>query len=240
MLPRYKLLNFITMLYITVALCDILSVYRLTTIFNITIASGIFILPFFYTLEDIITEVYGYAEFRRIVWSMLAITNIFALIMYVVTQMPTPAAWQHKDAYVTVFGQLLRITIGGGCIAILAGAFINSMIISKWKILAKGRYFWLRSLGSSCIGQAIQNIAGCIVLYTGVLPIHAIIKMVLPLYIIQMSINFFIVFPSNIIVNWLKNFEKTNPYDNNISYNPFSLENKYHQQKQTTLTEQQE
>ncbi len=223
----YKYFAPLAMLYMVVALCDVLSIYRITNIGSVTIAGGIYVLPFYYFLEDVITEVYGYQRFRQVVWTMLFGCFLFAVIMTIIVHLPSPKFWHHQGAYDYVFSHLFRITFGGGCIAILSGAFVNSFVVSKWKILTRGKYFWLRSLGSSAIGQAIQNVIGCLILYTGVLPFEKVLGMILPLYSIQLGVEILIILPGAILVKFLKKAEGCEAYDYHTNFNPFkyNLEN---------------
>jgi uncharacterized integral membrane protein (TIGR00697 family) len=219
----FKYLTPIAMIFMVFALCDILSVYRLTSIVGITIAAGIYILPFYYFLEDLIAEVYGYKRFRQVVWTMLIATFIFACVLTFVIHLPVPQDWPYKQEYAYPFNHLFRIVIGGGCVAVMAGAFINGYIVSKWKVILKGKHFWLRSLGASAVGQGVQNIIGCLILYTQVLPMEKVLLMMLPLYVIQMSISAIILVPGTFIAILLKKIEGVEVFDYGINYNPFKL-----------------
>jgi uncharacterized integral membrane protein (TIGR00697 family) len=221
MKKEFKYFAPISMLFLVFALCDIISVYRLTTIGSLTIAAGIYILPFYYFLEDLIAEVYGYKRFRQTIWSMLIATFVFAFIITFIIHLPTPPLWPQNQAYLNVFSHLYRVVIGGGCIAVMSGAFINGYIISKWKILLRGRYFWIRSLGASAIGQAVQNVLGCLLLYTHLLPFNKVLQMMLPLYLIQISIFFLISIPGAYVVGLLKKLEGIEAFDQNVNFNPF-------------------
>ncbi len=220
---QYKFLAPLAMLYIMVALADILSVYRLVQFGSIVVSAGVFLMPVYYLIEDMLTEIYGYKRSRQILWTGLAWGFLFALIFKMVNSFPAPSFWHNQEDYVVVTTHLLRTMIGGGCIAVVIGAFINTYAIAKWKILCAGKYFWLRSLGSSAIGQAIQVALGCLLLYVGVYPIETIIKMILPIYLIQIILSTIIVIPGTFITYWIKSREGMEVYDYNTNFSPFKI-----------------
>lgn len=211
------------MTYMVISIADLICVYRLAEFDHMVVAGGIFILPFMYFFEDIIAEVYGYARARQAIWSMLFACVIFSAAMTMEIHLPAPKNWHYAADYSQVFEHVFRTTFGGGCIAIVTGGFINTIIVSRWRVLWRGRYFMIRSLASTAIGQAIQNILGAFVLYTGILPFQTVLKMIAPLYAIQMTISFILIFPGYLMVQWLKRAENVTGVLGATSYNPFSL-----------------
>ncbi len=221
---EFKFLIPLAMAFMMVALCDMVMIYRLSHIGPFTITVGVFVMPLYYLISDIITEVYGYQRARRIVWIMLLNLFIFALIITLLNLFPIAPGWHHKSDFDYVLGHVLRISIMGGIASTMFGVFLNNIIISKWKIIIKGRWFALRSVMSSAIGELIQNIIGCLVLYIGVLPLHKIFQMILPIYFTQILCDCFWVIPGAFFVSWLKNYEGIDVYDTDVDFNPFKLQ----------------
>ena len=226
---RYKYLAPIAMLYITVMLCDMMLAYRMISFGSVTLAGGIFVLPLFYFLSDIISEVYGYQRARQVIWFMLLCAFIFAMFLSLINLLPRPAFWQEGAAYDLVFEHLFRIAIGGGFLAILFGAFINNYIITKWKVLIKGRHYWLRSFGATAVGEFVQNFMGCLILYLGVIPLAKVFELVVPLYLIQITEGLLLTIPGTILVALLKRAEGVDVYDYETNFNPLkiSISNEY-------------
>lgn len=223
MIATFKFFTPIAMFYTAVALADLVLVYRMTTFCSLTITAGIYIMPVYYFLEDMIAELYGYERARQVIWSVQVSALIFSIIISLADQLPTPSNWQHAAAYTTVFAHVFRTILGGGLVAMLGGAFFNSYILSKWKILVQGRFFFVRSVGSCALGQLFQTTAGCFTLYLTILPFKMILKILLPLYFIQLIGCIIIAIPGSFLVAYIKRLEGFEIYDYGISYNPFKF-----------------
>mgnify|MGYP003952570333 CR=1 FL=1 len=220
---NFKYLVPLSMFYTAVALADLVLVYRMSRIGSLTITAGIFVMPLYYLLEDIIAELYGYEQVRQVIWSVQIAAVIFSIIVTLGNSLPQPSGWHHAAAYNTVFGHVFRTILGGGLIAMLCGAFLNGYLLSKWKIYTRGRLFLLRSIGSSAIGQLVQTTLGCLLLYTGVLPLKTIFDMIIPLYCIQLSGCALISVPGAMLVAWLKKSEGGDVLDHHCNFNPFKF-----------------
>jgi uncharacterized integral membrane protein (TIGR00697 family) len=221
--PKFKLLPLFIMLYLAIGLADITSIYRLTTFGELTTTAGVYIIPFYYFLEDMIAEIYGYERFRQIAWCTLIVVNIFAFIVTAVNQLPSPGHWSYNESYRIVFSEIIRVTLGGSCIAMMTGVFLNAYFLSRWKIYFYGRYFWFRSVGASIIAQGIQSVIGNTIFFIGILPFSKIVSMISINYFIKISIYALIAIPGGFIIRLLKHIEEGDIYDHNINYNPFSL-----------------
>ena len=145
-------------------------------------------MPFYYYLTDLLTEVYGYKYARQATWMMFFCCIIFSSIITLIIKSPPSA---YSGDYNFAFGHLFRTTFGGTFVTILTSTFVNSYIISKWKILIRGKYFWLRSLGASGIGEAVEVFLECLILYAGFIPQQNIMSMILPTYIAHIIIRLF-------------------------------------------------
>jgi queuosine precursor transporter len=220
---KYKFFTALSMLYITIALADISLVYRLVSFETFAVTAGVFIMPLYYLVEDIISEIYGYKYFKTIIWIALGCGFVFSSIITLAIHAPTPGFWRHNDSYNIVFSHLFRVMIGGGCVAVTCGAFVNSYLVARWRILCSGKYFWIRSVGSSAIGQALQVIIGSFILYTGVQSFSEITKMIVPIYLMQISLTALLAVPGSFLVAVLKVAEGGGCVENSVAFNPFKL-----------------
>ncbi|MFM5924670.1 MAG: queuosine precursor transporter, partial [Novosphingobium sp.] len=118
--------------------------------------AGILFFPLSYVLGDVLTEVYGYANARRCVWTGFAALLFMAFMSYVVVAMPPAEGWNGQAAYESVFGSTPRI-VAASVIAFWAGEFVNSFVLAKMKILTGGRMLWTRTIGSTVFGQAVDS-----------------------------------------------------------------------------------
>lgn len=215
---KRDLLPLLSMIYITLMCVASLVVYKLTTIGGFVVSVGSFIIPLVHLLLDIISERYGYEIAKKIILYGLICQFIFALICAYIIILPSPHFWHFQEAYDQILGKLPRVFIGS-FLGTIIGLFLNAKLISKWKIFVKGRYFWIRSIGSSAAGQLIFSIIAITYDMYGVQPAQIIINVIFASYIIKLCFTLLAATPAAIIVSILKIYEKTPNFSNNI--NPF-------------------
>lgn len=119
--------------------------------------AGILFFPISYIIGDVLTEVYGYARARRVIWAGFAATVFMALMSWVVVALPPAPDWTKQPAYEAVFGQVPRIVFAS-IIAFWAGEFVNSYVLAKMKLRSGGRHLWARTIGSTILGQGVDSI----------------------------------------------------------------------------------
>jgi len=119
--------------------------------------AGILFFPVSYVIGDVLTEVYGYARARRVIWVGLAATLFMAGMAWVVVALPPAPEWHNQAAYETVFGQVPRIVFAS-VFAFWAGEFVNSYVLARMKVATAGRHLWMRTIGSTVAGQGVDSI----------------------------------------------------------------------------------
>ncbi len=119
--------------------------------------AGILFFPVSYIIGDVLTEVYGYAHARRVIWVGFAATVFMAVMAWVVVALPPAPDWTNQAAYETIFGQVPRIVFASMC-AFWAGEFVNSYVLARMKVLTEGRRLWMRTIGSTIAGQAVDSL----------------------------------------------------------------------------------
>ncbi len=219
---QYKALPFIIMLYITMLLAANVIVYKLVTIGTLTLSAGIFVIPLVHVLLDIISERYGYQFAKKIIFCSLVCQLIFALICTYLIVLPSPSFWHYQAAYDQVLGKLIRV-FTGSFLGTAIGLSINAKLITKWKVLVKGRYFWLRSLGSSAIGQLFFSIITVSYDMYGIQSFETIVAIIVPSYFLKLLFTCIAITPASFIVAFLKVYEKTPNHE--INFNPFTMDN---------------
>ena len=219
---QYKCLIFIAMLYIALMLGSAIMVNRVLDFDSFTQPGGILIFPLTYFLSDVITEIYGYRISRNILWSSLICQFIFAIVISLTMLAPTAPFIQSNTAFHTVLDHLIKYSISF-TLGTIAGGFLNIYIISKFKIIMQGKYFWLRSLGSTCLGECVFTIItlGPVLLANNTLA-H-VLQILLDAYIFKLIYGLLFIIPASILVVILKRVEKIDTYDYQVKYNPFSL-----------------
>lgn len=219
---QYKYPLFLLGLYLTFLLSTVCLASRITQIGPMLEPGGIFVFPITFCICDIVGEVYGYAYPRLFIWIGVIAEFLFSLIVITVSHLPAPQFFTHVEAYQTVFDPTLRY-VWAGLMGLLVGEFVNVYLLAKWKISLKGKFFIFRSLFSTAFGQASLTIIVDTLNYYGSLTNYHLGKMMLCGYFWKMSCALIIVFPSWLLVKYLKKTEDVDHYDINTNFNPFVL-----------------
>jgi uncharacterized integral membrane protein (TIGR00697 family) len=119
--------------------------------------AGILFFPVSYVIGDVLTEVYGYARARRVIWAGFAALLFMAFMAWAVVALPPAPGWTNQPAYEAVFGQVPRIVFAS-MIAFWAGEFVNSFVLAKMKVWTQGRHLWARTIGSTVAGQGVDSL----------------------------------------------------------------------------------
>lgn len=175
-----------------------------------------------YIFGDILTEVYGYARSRRVIWIGFAALIFMALIYTLVGLLPAGANWDGQEAYQTILGQSPRIVLGS-ITAFFLGEFCNSVVLAKLKVATRGRLLWTRTIGSTLVGQTVDTTTFCFIAFAGVLPNVDIWK-IISFGIVSKVLYETLATPvTYAVVHWLKRAEGVDYYDTNTDFNPFNF-----------------
>lgn len=216
---QHRYLTLLAMAYMTLKLSTILLIYKVINIGSISITASTIVIPFWFFLGTIIAETYGYVVARHIIWMAIIFQFLFALICTSLTYVHSPA-WVNQAAYEQILGKLPRVTIAS-FVAIMCGAFINAYALAKYKILSKGRHFWVRSLKSSAIGEFVFTVIAYLSEFLGIMPLQQIIHLLFLSFIVKIALSPILVVPTVLFTKKLKKAEGINVFDYNTNFNPF-------------------
>ena len=226
--PRhYKYYDLLMAAFVTVLLCSNLIGPGKTCIFlGVTFGAGNIFFPISYIFGDVLTEVYGYARSRKVIWAGFG-AMIFATIMglFVIHFPADPAEPFNQTiqpALETVFGNTWRIVVGSIC-AFWAGDFANSYVLAKMKIWTKGRLLWTRTIGSTIVGQLVDSALFYPIAFLGIWAPDTMIKVVLFNWVFKVSVEAVFTPVTYAIVGFLKRAENEDFYDRHTDFTPFSL-----------------
>lgn len=208
------------MVNITISLAADVVAYKLVNLGPALLSGAPLIFPLTYIIGDIVAEVYGYTVAKKIIWITLVCELFFAIVIKLIIHLPSPVFWHQQRSYNEVVDPVLRFVLAG-ILAVVSSSFINIYIISKWKILMKGRHFWLRSLGSSAIGGFILVLVTILVGFSGTVHWSKLFYMILSVYSIEVIYSLLGVWPASIITGFLKLEEQLDFYDIETNFNPF-------------------
>lgn len=219
---QYKFLPFLAMLIITNSIFVHLFERRDVFIHAISIAN--FLSPFFFILNDIITEIYGYRISMRVFWGAFLCRLIFFGICNFTIQVQFPYIEIDISSYKLIFNGTFFSSIFNPLVLLLAW-WINARLITYWRILLKGKYFWLRSIGSSGIAEAFFAIMAIpIFLFYYSHSWIEIVQVIIWTIFFRLFFSVIFAFPASLIVNLLKATERVDLYTNHFDFNPFKTE----------------
>lgn len=219
-MPRFIIL--LAMLYVITFVIPIMLGYRMVHLGWLLEPGGTLIFPASYFFGDIIAEVYGYQLVRQLIWSALFCQMALAIFITVVLHLPYPHYWHEEIDFQIVLGHSLRYAFAS-TIGNFFGEFVNAYLITKCKILLKGRFFWLRSLGSTCFGELALTIVVFIITFSGITSNAHVMQLVISAYLFKVIFAAIAVVPASYLVKFLKRAENIDVYDYSTNFNPFKF-----------------
>jgi uncharacterized integral membrane protein (TIGR00697 family) len=218
--PTFKYLGFITCLYITFQLISDVTAGKIISFFSFPVSATVLYFPITYIFSDILTEVYGYARARSVLWTVMICSILAGLIYSLVVILPPGEGFNNNEAYSIVLGQVPRILIGGW-LAVFSGDLTNDFVLAKMKLLTKGRYLWTRTIGSTIVGQFVNTVIFYIIGLFGILPLNILIQAIITGWIIKVIVEILFTPLTYYVVNRLKKSENIDYYDVKTNFNPF-------------------
>lgn len=218
--PKYY--DLFTGLFVTILLVSEITSTKLIHIGFIQTAGAIILFPISYIMSDILTEVYGYARARRVMWIGFVSLVLMSLVLIAVEFMPPAPSWHNQAAYDVILGFVPRISMAS-IIAYWAGGFANDFVLAKMKIFTKGKYLWTRTIGSTVAGQAIDSFLFIGIAFYGLIPNAVILQIALTQYILKVIYETVATPFTYLVVNQLKKKEGLDVFDYQTNFNPFKF-----------------
>ena len=225
---NYKYFDLILGLFVAILLIsNIVSVKAVLiplplTKLHFTFDGGTLLFPFSYIFADILTEVYGYERSRRVIWTGFAGLALMALLIWIVGVIPPDPLWHMQSSYESLLMAAPRIAIAS-LIAYFAGEFSNSFILSRMKIMTKGKYLWTRTIGSTVVGELVDSVLFVFIAFAGVWENALLIQVLISNYIFKTLYEILATPLTYFLTGWLKRREGVDHYDYDANYNPFLL-----------------
>ncbi len=184
--------------------------------------AGVLIFPIAYILNDVITEVWGFRKARLIIWTGFAV-NILAVLFFTVgIVIPGAPFWQNQEAFATVLGNTPRIVLAS-LSAYLIGSFLNAFVMSRMKVLTKGKGFSGRAILSTVAGESADSMVFIGIAFSGVFPVGVLVTMIFTQAMLK-TVYEILILPVTIwVVGFVKRTEGVDTFDNNLSYNLFRI-----------------
>ena len=185
--------------------------------------AGVLFFPVSYIIGDVLTEVYGYAKARRVIWTGFAALLFMAFMAWAVVALPPADDWPGQDSYEFVFGNSWRIVLAS-IVAFWVGEFANSYVLAKMKVWTGGKALWARTIGSTIVGQGLDSLIFYPVAFWGLAgwPPELLWQVVLSQWLIKTAWEAVLTPVTYLVVGKLKRAEGIDVFDNDTSFSPFA------------------
>lgn len=227
---RFRYYDFAMAATCVVIVCsNIIGAGKVASLFGFSFGAGVLFFPLSYLLGDVLTEVYGYARARRVIWAGFAAAAFAALMAAFIVWIPPSASWNvdvggvdKQTAFALNFGQAPRIVVAS-CLAIWAGEFANSFVLSRMKVASGGKALWKRTISSTAVGQAVDKIIFYPLAFAGEWAPALILTVMATNYALQVAWEALLTPVTYRVVGFLKRVEGVDVFDKETDYTPFSV-----------------
>ncbi len=218
----------ITGVFVTSLIVSNIIAVKLISVGPIFLTAAIILFPVSYIFGDILTEVYGYARARRVIWIGFSCNLLAVIAIWFSIELPSAPFWRmgpfdspnaSQVAYETVFGFTPRI-LAASFLAYLAGEFLNSFVLAKLKIATQGRHLWMRTIGSTIIGQLVDSGIFISLAFYGTMPLEFLGAVVFNQWWMKTAYEAAVTPLTYLAVNYLKRVEKEDYFDRGTDFNP--------------------
>lgn len=228
---QYKYYDLVMAAFVTVLLCSNFigaakqAVLDLPIIGKVTFGAGVLFFPISYIFGDILTEVYGYARDRRVVWAGFGALLFASVMAWVVVHLPASDSdfmKSYQGHLEGVFGNAWRIA-AGSMIAFWSGSFANSFVLAKMKIRTSGRFLWMRTIGSTLVGELVDSSLFYFIAFYGIWATKDLVVVTMVQYLLKTGWEIVMTPVTYKIVGFLKRAEDEDYYDRKTNFTPFSI-----------------
>jgi len=229
----YRYYSLLMAMFVTVLICSNTigpakaCLVTLPVVGAFTFGAGNVFFPLSYIFGDVLTEVYGYARARKVIWAGFGAMIFVTLMSFVVIHLPgdpgEPFNETLQPALEVIFGNTWRITVGS-ILAFWIGDFANSYVMAKMKVWTQGRHLWTRTIGSTIVGQGVDSLVFYPIAFSGVWTATTMMKVVAFNWIFKVSIEVVFTPITYVVVGFLKRAENEDFYDDDTDFTPFSLQ----------------
>jgi uncharacterized integral membrane protein (TIGR00697 family) len=208
-------------LFVTCLITANIIAVKIVNLGPLILPAAIFVFPFSYIFGDVLTEVYGYRWARRVIWLGFFCNLIFVFFAWIGQILPPASFWGAQEAYERILGYAPRL-LAASFVGYLAGEFVNSFVLSKMKILTRGRWLWSRTIGSTILGQGVDTSIFITLAFIGTSSFVPII--ILYHWLAKVVIEVVATPLTYAVVNFLKKKEAVDAYDYETKFNPFAID----------------
>ena len=209
-------------LFITCLITSNIIAVKIIAVFGLVLPAAVLIFPISYIIGDMLTEVYGYSEARRVIWLGFSCNLIVVAAIWLGKVFPPATFWDGQAAYERMLGYTPRI-LAASFLAYLVGEFFNAFVMAKMKIATKGRWLWTRTIGSTLVGQGIDSLVFITLAFVGTLPVGALTTAIITQWLVKSAYEAAATPLTYKAVGFLKRREGLDVYDHVTRFNPLLI-----------------
>ncbi|MSU75676.1 MAG: VUT family protein [Candidatus Magasanikbacteria bacterium] len=221
-MPNSKFYQLISALFVTCLIISNIIAVKIGSFGGYFLPVAVILFPITYIIGDVLTEVYGFAAARRVIWIGF-FCNLLAVIAIWIGIKITPAPFfQNQSAFETILGFTPRLLVAS-FVAYLVGQFANSLVLAKMKVKTQGKYLWMRTIGSTIVGEGLDSVIFITLAFTGVMPGTVVGSLIVTQWIFKVLFETVLTPVTYLVVGYLKKTEKIDVYDSETSFNPIKM-----------------
>jgi uncharacterized integral membrane protein (TIGR00697 family) len=213
----------IVAVFITCLITANITAVKLIVICGLLMPAGIIIFPMSYICSDVLTEVYGYRQTRRVIWLGFFCNLLTVMAIWVGQILPPASFWDGQPAYERILGYTPRLLVSS-FIAYLVGEFTNAFILAKMKIATRGRWLWMRTIGSTLLGQSLDSLVFVTLAFLGTIPLSHMATAILTQWLVKTGYEVVATPLTYVVVTYLKRQEGMDVYDYKTRFNPLLVQ----------------
>src|SRR5512133_3919922 len=228
----YKYLSLLTAVFVTVLIISNIIAVKLVQVFGLVLPAAVVLFPVAYIFEDVLTEVYGYRQARKVIWTGFVCNLLAVAAIWIAGLLPAAPFWtagvfksapDAQQAYAAILGFSPRL-LAASFAAYLVGEFLNAIILAKLKLKTQGRLLWLRTITSTIVGEGADSAIFILAAFWGILPTSALAATILSQWLFKVSYEVLVTPLTYLVVNKLKQVENEDYFDRATDFNPIAFE----------------
>jgi len=210
---------FVVAIFITCLITANIAAVKLVEVFRFVLPAGTIIFPVSYIFGDVLTEVYGYRQARRVIWLGFFCNLVVVVAIWIGQVLPPASFWDGQKAYERILGYTPRLLVAS-FLAYLVGEFANSFVLAKMKVVTQGRWLWTRTIGSTLVGEGLDSLVFMTLAFAGTMPAGGLLSAILTQWLVKSGYEAVVTPLTYIVVNFLKRKEGLNVFDYDTRFNP--------------------
>ena len=218
---NYRYYDLLMVAFVTVLFCsEFIAAGKVARIGGYNFGAGVVFFPLSYLFGDVLTEVYGYARSRKVIWAGFTALIFSSIMSWIIVQLPPSDAWPNQPAWETVFGSTWRI-VAASLLAFLIGEWVNSVVLAKMKVWTQGQHLWARTIGSTIAGEAVDSVLFYPLAFWGIWSNELVVQVMITNYLLKVATEVLLTPVTYQVVNYLKRTENEDYFDIGTNFSLF-------------------